>query len=787
MISHWKCFPTDSKAVCVVLAAAATLASGFSTECLSLPPVQPRGRTFAWHGKVAGKRFVWEGGAIAVSSRGEPLPATLPVTVTLRRRGRHLEWKVGVSNRGSTPARVTLAVRLTCRKPTPHTFFDGLREEPIEGPPPANHSLRGTFPVSCVLFNGFGMALGLAPGELVSWFEHRLTLQGDGVQVQCSVRVAVDPGETVNHTFVVYGFRAPFGYRDALQVYYDEFPSRFRRLPGVDPRVDLNGATYNAWRANEPEMCRRMFAGWEWCYAPFRRTGDWYGRQDRWDYKPARPMAAWRAVDRKTFLAWRRKRFTRGARCDVAMLFYLPSCIWAETQLVKSDYPDAVVYRNGKPYELTTPWVTGHDNETMVFPWGNRLADDSRADMRRLVADLDIAGFAFDTADGGWPYRGPAIRRSPGRAWDEQGEFCDVSVAIAKLMDYVHTLRKDGRRMALVANPGAGTTFMLPFRADSAMLEKPPYRGVKSHLLPLRRLLGHKTLVWWDDWSAVRVLRWQEMSGTDILEALRGMRDYTLLASLYYGGIPTPRLCVGVPKLVKALPVIAELVRRGWQPTPGAVTDPPSELWVSRYGEGRRTFIAVCNQTAKRYRGELVVWDDYLEVPAPTFLDWEGRPVPQRRRRSATALPLDLPSRGWRVFRLAGPRPQTPRSVLEFPFEKAAVCLPADPTSADRYAAFRLQEYFRFYYAHVGPARKVLLPIVKAPKRKGGWRIFLGAGGPRREGETLFLPRAWSRLKLVLRDLDGKYPYYGRFPAGGEAKGEADLIRKAGIAGKRLE
>ncbi|MBM4049777.1 MAG: hypothetical protein FJ279_32170, partial [Planctomycetes bacterium] len=265
---------------------------------------------------VALRQASWVGNAELFALEGSPPQAATRAKIVraLASRGRHLSWRVTLDNPTDASLRLTVGVRVTGRFAGPLTFWDGLGERPAGAEREANSNIRGTFPMSCLVSGETGIAAGLAPREIVSWFEHSYmpaadgpqldaSLRGESLRLACAVRVALAPGETLTREFVLYGFQAPFGYRDALQVYYDEFPSVFHPLPDVDPRVNLNGATYHAWTSNDPEMCRRMRAGWEWCYAPFRRTGDWYGRADRWDYQPVRAMSKDRAMPREAYLA----------------------------------------------------------------------------------------------------------------------------------------------------------------------------------------------------------------------------------------------------------------------------------------------------------------------------------------------------------------------------------------------------------------------------------------------------------------------------------------------------
>ncbi|MBM3888341.1 MAG: hypothetical protein FJ388_04365, partial [Verrucomicrobia bacterium] len=356
---------------------------------------------------------------------------TIRIGREVKVEGGHVRWRAKVENLLKRTRLLEVRCVFTARFNAPVRWWDGHSVRP-SGVSGARKTLTHTFPMTCAYAKRGGVAVGLRPDMLCSWLEQawEAATPQDG-RLSQTMRIVLDPEKSETIEFVIFAFDPRYGFLDALQAYYDEFPTWFRAAEGVDLRVTGGGATYWCWHRDSPEMCRRFFGDWEWCYAPFRRTGDWVGREELWDYQPARPFAKERAVPREEFLAKRAEQFERGKRCNVAMLFYLPANIWCEIQLAKERYKDAIVLREDasgtpQPMESHRPWVTGHDDELIVFPWATSFADACMRDMRQLAAELDIAGFAFDTANGGIPYRGPGVARCPGRAWDERGPFVDL-------------------------------------------------------------------------------------------------------------------------------------------------------------------------------------------------------------------------------------------------------------------------------------------------------------------------------------------------------------------------
>ncbi|MBC7288049.1 MAG: hypothetical protein H5T86_08430, partial [Armatimonadetes bacterium] len=169
------------------------------------------------------------------------------------------------------------------------------------------------YPLQAIYDNKASLATALFPSELVSYLRVAGDTSTRPAGLETAVRCVVDPGSQARLNFVLGAFETQWGYLEALHHYYTAFPQWFTPYPGVDPRASLNGGSYLIWR-DEPmcDLARRLQVGWEWCYAPFRRTGDIFGRPEFWDYSPARPMAAWRAASIDEVHKWRKQRFAQG-------------------------------------------------------------------------------------------------------------------------------------------------------------------------------------------------------------------------------------------------------------------------------------------------------------------------------------------------------------------------------------------------------------------------------------------------------------------------------------------
>lgn len=720
---------------------------------------------------------------------------------------RCLVWRVSCRNLHTEPIWLEIGPQLHLQfAARAYTIFEGWEDVDSPQGPIVSTRLEGNMPLVCAWQGRATVAVGLEPSQLVSYLRHEFEPKPNrAARLACVTRIVVDPGREESLRFVLIGAPGEWGKYEVFEAYYDSFPNWFCPHSNVDRRLCEGSTQYLAWPAGPwtPEMARRLYGGWEWCYAPFRRTGDIVGRKELWDYQPARPPDKTRALPREEFLRWRKERFQDGTRrCDVAMMFYIPAQIWCEETLARERYVDALITDPKQKTYFNTPWVTGHDNELRVFPLETSFGCQSYADMAQIAEELDIAGFAFDTAGGAARYTGPALAQLPHRAWDEQlGVYCGENVAIAKLMDYVHTLQKQGRPLGVVANPMAYGTYMSCFHADSAMLERNPWSTTRTESDRLRWKMGHKTLVWWEDYDVQDFVDIQTISREQLIAIYKGLADFTLLQSLRVGYIPTPNFTLGMAKLVRWLPAIVECVQTGWEPVPAAHC--PAPLWATRYGKGLRTLLAVAHETGQPVEGDILIDNKRLGAGVYLFSRYDGSARTNRVTKGQTCIRLQVPVRTpellraqlniipaeavqearveahmglsqgtlravlkgngsarliWRLpsdmtlaaakangkplapkvdgdayascsLKLAGQTEfvaqftstlfQLPEEQLvNFPFVKegqpnCVIVLSAPHSAAQQHAAFRLQEYFRYWYGRaVQPPVEVRLPIV---------------------------------------------------------------------------
>ena len=543
-----------------------------------------------------------------------------------------LEWKVGMENKSDV--RQQPAVTLGVLFPTPKewAYWDGqyLHENLLndfERKDPA-------FPMACVYAEGWGFSMGLTPLHLLD------PVSGVGKESETNKAFHYTaapslPGKgKASVTFVVYTFKPDYGFRCALQRYYDLYPEVFSPRPGIDPRLQQAGNCIGGAVGPEvygrqelvddaQEVGRRFFCNWAWTFPNSTLctpVGNYYGHADKWpDWYPPREQQLKQKVE----------MYARG-KDEVAMCHY----VWlpgAESELMEKYYPDAIAKDNtGKPVigftsKLGGDAGTGHlivnysVKQYFIDGKPNKLAEDTMADMKLLIKELKLPGFAFDTCGG-------------------------VDQAI--FADFLYGLTNDqGYRLSVVGNsPGC---YYNAFRMDFCLLEHTPHGDEDSYSWPSRYLLGRKPAVFLWSYKICDVVdNLRTMSADEIREAYRGLRDYAILSGLQKGHVPPWATAMGMPKMYRYLPIMQELGHAGWEPALAMKLQPADEeLWLSRYGQGARSFLCIGNPTVDNKATTVMIDNPYLGDYRYLFATYEGASINQTIKGKDTIIKTVVPSR----------------------------------------------------------------------------------------------------------------------------------------------
>lgn len=821
--------------------------------------------------------------------------------------------RVTLVNRGARQRRLSVSLKGPLRSPAECSFFDGLASHANPAQAVRQTEIVNAFPMACVWDNQAGLAVGVEPFEFHSCLERGYDPATKTLGY--GVRAVIDPGKSETVSFVIYPFSPGYGHLGAVQAYWDAFPGAFAPYPNTDPRLQGgNGPTYAYGRIPPvdvrvgPEWARRCRVTKDWCYAPFIRPGDWFVRQEHFDYTvPGRghEEAAYRRAE--DYHAYRMKRFSKGLPYNSAMCFYVIA--YCEQGLAEQKYPDSVMTE----FPPGPPLIKSYGAERRMWVSNNSFGAAFRRDLADVAAELPVPGFAFDSAGwlGGPKHYGPGALASPGRAWDDKGVYAEEGIAVGQVWDYLHTLKAhNGRNVGVWANPAnLNATYNNMVRADACMWE------VGTLVLnfdsdgpsPFRYLLGRKSFTLHRGYASDRLgeqIDWKSLPPKALYDLYKGLYDLNLLLCLRDGVLLNADHCLGVPHAMRHIGALEELCRTGWEPVPAARSERP--LWFGRYGSGVNSFIAVGNPAPKEQAFTAAVENPWLGDAAYLFAEYFGgapvnevsEGVTRIRGRLAARQPviytallgvrgLDrfqatvgredllaeqviraritveaaaqaevvarLPKRGQAVsasvngaavaveagarfradlragtneiaVRFASRRFRlTKGDLLGYPFvtNRAPACVIVigdRPDENDRLAAWKIQDYFRFWYAQAQPPAEVVIPILRASEVAGRHSLVL-IGSPESnpvaaelksrfepigpEGSVQLLgpekvlwlagtntPQTVEVLWDTLFALDERYPFVGEFQYRRfetEPTPTGQLRKKAGLFGPGVQ
>jgi len=576
-------------------------------------------------------------------------------------------------------------------------YWDGAFRavHPIPGEQfPGEDRPRGAWLLSAAGDSARAVVMGVTPDTLISYAEPALRyVPGGGSRYSFAVRVVLDPGQ--EESFALCAGSVPwarYGFLPAVwQAYREAFPEHFEVGEDVADAIWGTSAMYQSWSRGEVdrERLRRLGCSWDWCYAPFKRAGDMWGRDDEWEFEPlAKSYADRPRVIAGADLAEATAEQFRDARADwfaeygldCGHLFYTPSGIWVEKQLAQEQFPDAIVVNDELATELSV-WVTGNDTELLMQPTGTSYGERLRADYALIAENLDITGFAFDVCVAGQRNYSDAVQQPlAGRSWDERGVFFDLGISMVEQMRFIRGLSVE--RLPFRQRPivGAGTSFTT-WHVDGALLEL-TLTGVHRDRWPLMCMaLGGKPGVIWKGWEINSLVQDVDaMSRADYLRVLRNLADHVHLKSFEWGMFPGYNYLPGMDRMQRDMPLLRELVRSGWQALCPVTAAPEGVvLWNGRYGDGAGTYLALCNPNEGALAAQVNVDNGPLGEADCVFVDRrdQAEPLAQTVADRQTRLSLDLPRH----------EPTVLRSVLAVRSEQPLECAAWVAEDLDRVTA----------------------------------------------------------------------------------------------------
>ncbi len=567
----------------------------------------------------------------------------LQVDVNRERQDEMSLWRVTAKDLGGETRWLELVLSSEDRYQGTPGYWPGFQPADLsEGPYETAHR-RGSMPLAAMWDDIHGTAIGLEPHERVSWIWH--TAEAAGVaRMSLHIRIVVEPGAEKALTFVSFPITGKWGHREALEKWYALAPEFYTMSDEVDPRTYMIPTQYAAWwgtMSHWEEVCRRNFGGWEWCYAPFKRTGDIMGRPEMWDFESPVPirkrnMEELRLDDIEAFHERRREMFARGERGGPQMLFYVPAMIWCEEALAKERYADSLSVAPLQRNRIER-WVTGWDTGLRVLPWHTSYGEQTKIDLREVAEELDLTGYAFDTATGWARHPGPAAQKFASRAWDDEvGEFVREGIAVADVIKYTQTLRhSSGRRLSVVPNLGFAW-YTVSQVADAGMKEANPWQNECAYNDAIRYGMGAKPVCWWEGYGLYQLIQYENMTGEQVADAYMSMSDLVISESLKWGYVPTLAFTRGIASATAKLPALLDCIHAGWEPVPAATVDGAS--WVTRYGNGLQTRLALGNESLETVRPLVTVDNEWLGGATHIFSSEDGAALTNRFGAGATVV-----------------------------------------------------------------------------------------------------------------------------------------------------
>lgn len=587
----------------------------------------------------------------------------LQVTTTPGPDGYLASALIEITNPGERERWIDLRVPFTLPFEGDFQWFDAFNFTPhaIGISPISYHGTSAMLPLTCAWDGRTGIALALNPMDLYTELHAGVRPSADGRELTLGTRLAIMPGETERFEVLAFGFDGALGWRGAFEEYWARFPQVYDRARDIDPRFHMAsaGGLYRSWSDPTDErfasdLIRRMRGHWEWGYAPAPRPGEWavtelsVGRWTRSRGTVPKSLSAEALPEvRARIRTW---VHDTAQVADVAVAYYM-HLKNVEKGLMEQYWSDS--YFQNRPieylgyYQQTPCWY--------AYPWANSYGEYLQGAIPSIAESFSPAGMAFDSVFGFIPHWGPSADRSPATSFDNGLAFVAEGIGFAKQMDVVRRQHTNGYRTAMVTNLKLPTLSADAVRTDCALLEFHPMSNpaYRERVLRLRMLSGRIGFNWWNtyDPDLYRWIPWDRLNAQQTIDAFRRLRDDVLIHSLYYGAYPNARFTVGIPKLMRALPMLVEIADLGWQPVIGARPE-ASALLISRFGAGLGMGLGVGNQSYEAITDTVLIGREQTAAGQDVVLmAWDGAQTVTDFSADGPRLSTSVPPRDVRAYR----------------------------------------------------------------------------------------------------------------------------------------
>ena len=566
---------------------------------------------------------------------------------------RSTAWRVTLRNDGAQNAWLLLRGYAAFEPDGDWHYFNANYSTLNPPRPHVRTTIAFTMPMVAAYDAGDGVGLGIEPLQIFSYIENGVLPENGRSVFYYGVKLVINPGDEETVEFVTFPFDAHWGERSAVGAWHALFPEAYTPIPDGDPRVQTRGQTGSAAFSYKPspEAVRRSNTAVDWCYAPVKIPGDWYGTPEFWDRYNENIATEERLNEYYgTLEHWHaslKNRFNRMIEYhNVSPYFYIIN--WTYYRLAEEEYADAMV-TDPQAQNRIANWVTNKGPDVRVYLWGNRHAEDFQQALRQIWENYPISGFGHDVAMGDVKFRGPAVAVSPGRAWDEEGEYCDVSVSIAKTGDFIHELPKKQFRAGYWAN-GGSHIYSIAARCDVDAYEGSRFKlaGEDETFRTMRYMMGSKALQIFAGDSRDNTTNYYDhtaVSHEAILDKYRRIGVSSMQYCLKWGVLPCGDMFTGRQETWE----IGEMAHRDvypfpWQLIPAAEAS-SGQVDVTRYGTGAESRLVVLNPRGVPLQTELTVYEQ--EVGARlVFARNDGEPTVNRLGENTSTISLELEPAG---------------------------------------------------------------------------------------------------------------------------------------------
>jgi hypothetical protein len=520
-------------------------------------------------------------------------------------------------------------------------------------------NLSNWFPACAAYNKENAIVLGINPIYLYSRIESGKLSTSKGEKLYINLPFILEPKSTFKYSFVVSTCRSRYGYRDIVQHWYDVFPEAFNPADGIDQNVISGESSFMYWypkTINEKyteDLIRRMFAGrgsWEWCYKPFIRGGDW-AITDKWS-------VGWRGWNKKRVDDHRKKihaRLKTAENLNIAPMWYL-NVTWTEWDIWKNHFPN--ICPEKKPRKRRC-W--GQDTLLGVYSWGNDYAKLFIESINRIPKEYPASrGIGWDScfAHNIFYQDVDGVKNTDCKSFLEGRIFALEGVGVANLLDLNHKNFSGKYRMANVVNFKLVTPYMIGARSDAALYEGNPTRTNDRHLRieSMRARLGTRKAMVWHKGALPKYIRWvdwEDMDAEEAKDVYAQLMENVLFCNYYWGATSAPGLpTLGIQALFKAVPELVDLIRQGWQPSPGVDAD--NDLLIARYGKGVGSRLVLTNPRFKEIKTKLTFRSDYWNQKALILGREDGEILNSTITPEETSTTLTLAPRKIIIIRVCG-------------------------------------------------------------------------------------------------------------------------------------